>query len=177
MLVPGQEVDVAAWLRGLGLERYARGVPGRRDHARGPARADRRRPARARAAAGAAQGVLRAIQALAGPPPPPVGIKEEAAPWRARTALSQAERRQLTVMFVDLVGSTTLSTRLDPEEMCEVIQAYQTTVAAEITRLDGHVAKFMGDGVLAYFGWPGRTRTSRSGPSAPAWRQRRRWRG
>ena len=83
-----------------------------------------------------------------------MGIKEEAAPWRAPTAPSQAERRQLTVMFVDLVGSTTLSTRLDPEEMREVIQAYQTTVAAEITRLDGHVAKFMGDGVLAYFGWP-----------------------
>ena len=98
--------------------------------------------------------LLKAIQALAGPPPPPVGIKEEAAPWRAPTAPSQAERRQLTVMFVDLVGSTALSTRLDPEEMREVIQAYQTTVAAEITRLDGHVAKFMGDGVLAYFGWP-----------------------
>ena len=83
-----------------------------------------------------------------------MGIKEEAAPWRAPTGSSQAERRQLTVMFVDLVGSTALSTRLDPEEMREVIQAYQTTVAAEITRLDGHVAKFMGDGVLAYFGWP-----------------------
>jgi class 3 adenylate cyclase/predicted ATPase len=66
----------------------------------------------------------------------------------------QAERRQLTVMFVDLVGSTTLSSRLDPEDMREVLQTYQNTVMAEITRVDGHVAKLMGDGVLAYFGWP-----------------------
>jgi class 3 adenylate cyclase/tetratricopeptide (TPR) repeat protein len=66
----------------------------------------------------------------------------------------RAERRQLTVMFVDLVGSTAMSTRLDPEEMGEVIRLYQNTVAGEIARLDGHLAKFMGDGVLAYFGWP-----------------------
>jgi class 3 adenylate cyclase/tetratricopeptide (TPR) repeat protein len=65
-----------------------------------------------------------------------------------------AERRQLTVMFVDLAGSTALSGQLDPEEMGEVIRRYQNAVAAEITRLAGHVAKFMGDGVLAYFGWP-----------------------
>lgn len=66
----------------------------------------------------------------------------------------EAERRQLTVMFVDLVGSTALSGQLDPEEMGEVIRRYQNAVGGEITRLDGHVAKFMGDGVLAYFGWP-----------------------
>ena len=57
-------------------------------------------------------------------------------------------------MFVDLVGSTILSTRLDPEEMREVIRAYQNAVAGEVVRFEGHVAKFMGDGVLAYFGWP-----------------------
>jgi class 3 adenylate cyclase/predicted ATPase len=67
---------------------------------------------------------------------------------------SHAERRQLTVMFVDLVGSTSLSTRLDPEDMRETLTAYQNTVAGEIARFDGHLAKFMGDGVLAYFGWP-----------------------
>ena len=65
-----------------------------------------------------------------------------------------AERRNLTVMFIDLVGSTALSGRLDPEEMGEVLRAYQNAVAGEITRFEGHVAKFMGDGVLAYFGWP-----------------------
>lgn len=66
----------------------------------------------------------------------------------------EAERRQLTVMFVDLVSSTTLSQKLDPEEMREVICSYQLTVAGEVSRYDGHVAKYMGDGVLVYFGWP-----------------------
>ncbi len=65
-----------------------------------------------------------------------------------------AERRHMTVMFCDLVGSTALSGRLDPEEMRLVIQAYQNAVAGEATRFEGHVAKFMGDGVLVYFGWP-----------------------
>ena len=59
-------------------------------------------------------------------------------------------------MFIDLVGSTELSQRLDPEEMRDVIRAYQDAVSAEITRYEGHVAKLMGDGVLAYFGWPQR---------------------
>jgi class 3 adenylate cyclase/tetratricopeptide (TPR) repeat protein len=65
-----------------------------------------------------------------------------------------AERRQLTVMFVDLVGSTALSARLDPEEMGGILRAYQSAVAGEVAAFEGHVAKFMGDGVLAYFGWP-----------------------
>jgi class 3 adenylate cyclase/predicted ATPase len=65
-----------------------------------------------------------------------------------------AERRQLTVMFADLVGSTALSARLDPEEMGEIIRSYQNCCAGEISRFEGHIAKFMGDGVLAYFGWP-----------------------
>ena len=67
---------------------------------------------------------------------------------------SHAERRQLTLMFVDLVSSTSLSARLDPEDMRETLTAYQNAVAGEIARFDGHLAKFMGDGVLAYFGWP-----------------------
>ena len=65
-----------------------------------------------------------------------------------------AERRQLTVMFCDLVGSTDLSGSLDPEELRAVILAYQNAVAGEATRFAGHVARFMGDGVLIYFGWP-----------------------
>ena len=65
-----------------------------------------------------------------------------------------AERRQLTVMFCDLIGSTSMSTKLDPEDLREVIVAYQNAAAAKITEFGGHVAKFMGDGVLAYFGWP-----------------------
>jgi class 3 adenylate cyclase len=65
-----------------------------------------------------------------------------------------AERRQLTVLFCDLVGSTALSARLDPEDMRAVIGGYQNICSEVIRRYEGHVAKFMGDGVLAYFGFP-----------------------
>jgi class 3 adenylate cyclase len=65
-----------------------------------------------------------------------------------------AERRQVTVMFSDLVGSTALSARMDPEDLREVISAYQKRVAETVQRFGGYVAKFMGDGVLIYFGYP-----------------------
>ncbi|WP_283809210.1 adenylate/guanylate cyclase domain-containing protein, partial [Bradyrhizobium pachyrhizi] len=65
-----------------------------------------------------------------------------------------AERRHLTVMFCDLVGSTALSARLDPEDMWEVIRAYRAACAQVITTYDGAVARFIGDGILAYFGYP-----------------------
>jgi len=65
-----------------------------------------------------------------------------------------AERRQLTIMFCDLVGSTALSRELDPEDLREVMRSYQDAVVAVLNDHDGHVAKFLGDGVLAYFGWP-----------------------
>ena len=133
-------VDIEHWLQSVGMARYAGqfqdndiglDVVGELTDADlatlGVSLGDRKR-------------LLRAIAALHGPP---------TAPPR-----SPAERRQLTVMFVDLVGSTALSTLLDPEEMREVISTYQSTVGAEIGRFEGHVAKLMGDGVLAYFGWP-----------------------
>ena len=66
----------------------------------------------------------------------------------------EAERRQVTVMFADMVGSTALSARLDPELLGGLIRQYQDAVAGEIVRYGGFVAKFMGDGVLAYFGFP-----------------------
>jgi len=66
----------------------------------------------------------------------------------------EAERRQLTLMFCDLVGSTPLASRFDPEDLSEIIGAYHRTVTEAIARFDGFVAKFMGDGVLTYFGWP-----------------------
>ena len=68
--------------------------------------------------------------------------------------VSSAERRQLSVMFCDLVGSTALSARLDPEELQGLMRAYQDVCTAAIARFEGRVAKFLGDGVLAYFGWP-----------------------
>jgi class 3 adenylate cyclase len=65
-----------------------------------------------------------------------------------------AERRQVTVMFSDLVGSTALSARMDPEDLREVISAYQKCVAEAVERFGSYVAKFMGDGVLIFFGYP-----------------------
>jgi hypothetical protein len=65
-----------------------------------------------------------------------------------------AERRQVTVMFSDLVGSTALSARMDPEDLREVINGYQKCVAETVQRFGGFVAKYMGDGVLIYFGYP-----------------------
>jgi class 3 adenylate cyclase/tetratricopeptide (TPR) repeat protein len=72
----------------------------------------------------------------------------------ASDAALSAQRRQLTVMFCDLVGSTALSSRLDPEDLAEIINAYLRCCAEEIERTGGFVAKYMGDGVLAYFGYP-----------------------
>ncbi|MFN0303482.1 MAG: adenylate/guanylate cyclase domain-containing protein, partial [Burkholderiales bacterium] len=65
-----------------------------------------------------------------------------------------AERRQLTVMFCDLVGSVALSEQLDPEELRALIQRFRGTCAAVITRYEGHIARYVGDGILTYFGWP-----------------------
>ena len=83
----------------------------------------------------------------------PAGAAAPTAPAVPRP-LDTAERRQLTVMFCDLVGSTALSTRLDPEDMREIVGAYHRCCADLITRAGGFVAKYMGDGVLAYFGYP-----------------------
>ncbi len=74
---------------------------------------------------------------------------------RGARLLLEAEKRQLTVMFADLVGSTALSTRLDPEDLREIIGAYHRCCAEQIEKSGGFVARYMGDGVLAYFGYPG----------------------
>ena len=72
----------------------------------------------------------------------------------SKSATESAERRQVTVMFSDVVGSTALSARMDPEDLREVISAYQKCVADTVNRFGGFVAKYMGDGVLVYFGYP-----------------------
>ena len=83
---------------------------------------------------------------------PPVAPKTDSA--KEPKALDTAERRQVTVMFSDLVGSTALAGRMDPEDLREVISGYQKCVAETVQRFGGFVAKYMGDGVLIYFGYP-----------------------
>src|SRR5271166_4360798 len=82
----------------------------------------------------------------------PVTAVSETPPVQEREAIG--ERRHLTVLFSDLVGSTEISARLDPEEWRELEAAYGGAVAEVITRFGGFVAKYLGDGVMAYFGWP-----------------------
>ena len=149
-------MDVGVWLRGLGLGRYEQAF---RDNDIDadllPTLAEDDLRELGVASLGHRKRLLAAITALAGPADPRPSPAPPLAPTPPpASTVPQAERRQLTVMFVDMVGSTALSSRLDPEEMREVLRAYQNTVAGEIVRYEGHVAKFLGDGVLAYFGWP-----------------------
>src|SRR5208282_4922974 len=94
--------------------------------------------------------LLKAIAGLAAPKK----LAPILGPTPVRPDTDAAERRQVTVMFSDLVGSTALSARMDPEDLREVISAYQKCVAQTVQRLGGFVAKYMGDGVLIYFGYP-----------------------
>src|SRR5246127_507800 len=147
-------MDIGAWLRGLGLERYEAafreneidetvllsltaedlkdlgvGIVGHR------------------------RKLLDAITALRADANTKVS-PPDALPTIGGSRKNAAERRQVTVMFSDLVGSTALSARMDPEDLREVISAYQKCVAETVRRFEGFVAKYLGDGVLIYFGYP-----------------------
>ena len=148
-------MDVAVWLRGLGLERYDQAFRDNEIDEKvlpGLTAEDlkdlgvtlvghRRRLLDAIAALGAAVATAAASAT--------VGAARPGTPVQ-----SDAERRQLTVMFCDLVGSTALSARLDPEDLRAIIDAYHRCVAGSSRRGGGFVAKYMGDGMLAYFGYP-----------------------
>jgi hypothetical protein len=97
--------------------------------------------------------------APASTPPTQYGVTQEIRPTPVKPLPSEphtpeAERRQLTVMFCDLVDSTKLSSQLDPEEYREVVRAYQATCTEVIRRYEGHIAQLLGDGLLVYFGYP-----------------------
>jgi class 3 adenylate cyclase/predicted ATPase len=139
-------LDIGTWLRGLGLGQYEAAF---RDND-----VDAEVLAELTAedlisigvtSVGQRRRLLAAIAALGKEPP---------AAATAPAARADAERRQLTVMFCDLVSSTALSVRLDPEDLREVISAYHRAVADVVRSFDGFVAKYMGDGVLVYFGYP-----------------------
>ena len=98
--------------------------------------------------------LLRAIANLTDLKKTAPGLAIAAVPADGPRPQDSAERRQVTVMFSDLVGSTALSARLDPEDLREVISAYQKCIAHTVRRFGGFVAKYMGDGVLVYFGYP-----------------------
>jgi class 3 adenylate cyclase/tetratricopeptide (TPR) repeat protein len=144
-------MDVAEWLRGLGLEQYA---PAFRDNDIDEEVLRRLTGEDLRelgvTSVGHRRRVLDAISALGGALP---NVAVTAASHNI-PAQAEAERRQLTVMFCDLVGSTALSARFDPEDLREVIGAYHRCVADMVARFSGFVAKYMGDGVLIYFGYP-----------------------
>jgi len=149
-------MDIAAWLRGLGLERYeATFRDNEIDWLVLPKLTGDDLKDIGVAAVGHRRKLLEAIAELSGgsaelrgPP-----VSEEAGLSHPPDPTS-AERRLLTIMFCDLVGSTALAARLDPEDLREVISAYHRAVTEVVGRFDGFVAKYMGDGVLAYFGYP-----------------------
>src|SRR5262245_51175437 len=98
--------------------------------------------------------LLRAIANLKGAEKGTPAVAIEVAPPARLRAADTAERRQVTVMFSDLVGSTALSARMDPEDLREVISAYRKCVTEAVRRFGGFVARYLGDGVLVYFGYP-----------------------
>src|SRR4051812_7076302 len=141
-------VDVGAWLRGLGLERYEQAF---RDNDINAAVLPRLTADDLKdlgvTLVGHRRRLLDAIDALRadGGAPPPRSTDTGAAPSPPAAPATQAERRQLTVMFVDLVGSTALSGRLDPEDMRDLLRGFQDVTAGEVARFEGHVAKLLGD--------------------------------
>ena len=152
-------MDIADWLRSLGLERYqAAFLENDVSSALLPnLTADDLRELGV-TSVGHRRQMLEAIAALrlettpAGDPvrlsPPPSTSST------GSLAKTRGERRQLTVMFCDLVGSTALSEKLDPEELRSLLHAYRTLCGDVIARYDGFVARYVGDGILTYFGWP-----------------------
>jgi len=142
-------IDVALWLRGLGLEQYGPDFAKNDiDGAVLPELTAEDLIALGITSVGHRRRLLSAIAALRDQP------SDAAAPASAAAFTVEAERRQLTVMFCDLVGSTPLATRFDPEDLREIVGAYHRCVADTVGRSGGFVAKYMGDGVLVYFGYP-----------------------
>jgi class 3 adenylate cyclase/predicted ATPase len=152
-------MEVADWLRGLGLERYEAAF---RENDVGadllPSLTAEDLKDLGIVPVGHRRRLLQAIAALrteAGSAGDAIRTPPVAGPTdRDRPLDSIAERRQLSVMFCDLVGSTELSARLDPEDLGAIIRTYQARVAETVARSGGFIAHYVGDGVLIYFGWP-----------------------
>ena len=155
MITPiGAIMDVGAWLRRIGLERYEAAFSENEiDGTVLPSLTAEDLKDLGVSIVGHRRKLLEAIAALradgGAKPAPPDNL-----PVTNRTAEDAAERRQVTVMFSDLVGSTALSARMDPEDLREVIAAYHKCTAEIVRRFGGFVSQYLGDGVLVYFGYP-----------------------
>ena len=142
-------MDVASWLQSLGLGQYEASFRSAEIDAEILPELTNQDLEKLGVPLGHRKRLLKAIASL--------GVTEQTeakTPTSIRPRTDVAERRQVTVIFSDLVGSTALSARMDPEDLREVISAYQTRVAETVGRFGGFVAKYMGDGVLIYFGYP-----------------------
>ncbi|MBV9565476.1 MAG: AAA family ATPase [Bradyrhizobium sp.] len=139
-------MDVGTWLRGLRLSHYERAFRDNEIEADILPDLTESDLEKLGLPLGPRKRLLRAIANLADPPR---GLNAPAS-----TGADAAERRHLTVMFCDLADSTAMSARLDPEDMHQVIRAYQDACSGVVARYEGFVAKFMGDGILVYFGFP-----------------------
>jgi hypothetical protein len=148
-------MDVGAWLRGLGLGQYEGTFRESEIEADVLPELTETDLEKLGLPLGPRKRILKAIANLGG-----ADTASGTASLGRPSPEDAAERRQLTVMFCDLAGSTALSARLDPEDMRLVIRAYQDACSGMVARYDGFVAKFMGDGILAYFGFPRRPATS-----------------
>ena len=138
-------MDIAVWLRGLGLEQYA---PAFRDNDFDGEVLGRLTGEDLRELGVTSIGHRRRLLDA-------IAVLRSEAPASPETSVrADAERRQLTVMFCDLVGSTALSARLDPEDLRGIIGAYHRCVTEIVEGFGGFVARYMGDGVLVYFGYP-----------------------
>ena len=154
-------VDVGSWLRNLGLEQYEAAFRenGVSVEILGHLTAEDLRELGV-AAVGHRRQLLVAIAALRsegaprGDPVSPASRSPANSPRNFDSSEATAERRPLSVMFCDLIGSTALSARLDLEDLREVIRTYQACVETTIQQFDGFIARYVGDGVLIYFGWP-----------------------
>src|ERR1700736_2796031 len=151
----GTVMELRGWLRGLGLERYEAAFRENEiDETVLPSLTAEDLKDLGVGIVGHRRKILDAITALRtdATAKDPSGDAVSSLP--SATPEDRAERRQVTVMFSDLVGSTALSARMDPEDLREVISAYQKCIAESVGRFGGFVAKYMGDGVLVYFGYP-----------------------
>ncbi|MET4070715.1 class 3 adenylate cyclase/predicted ATPase [Bradyrhizobium sp. S3.2.6] len=147
-------MDVGGWLRRLGLERYEAAFRENKiDDTVLPSLTAEDLKDLGVASVGHRRKLLDAINGLRAEACAPTALSG-APPRIDQVPTDTAERRHVTVMFADLVGSTALSARMDPEDLREVITTYQTCVANTVCRFGGYVARYMGDGVLIYFGYP-----------------------